>query len=314
MSAKENFLRAIYFDGPRYVPRGNESIAVQFEFEGNFKMGNWTDAWGVGWKITRSDMVPFPKKSPLSSLECLDEYIIPDPDRLKFSEEHAKLLTKIDRNNNLIFGALTYFMFERAWALMGMEKFMQTLFTHPKELKRLLSEIADFDICVFKRYLEIGVDGIGFSEDLGHQRGLMISPQSFREFFVPQYSRCFESLVREDKIIEFHSCGCIQDVVEDLANLGVTILNPVQARANDLALIKDKCEGKMALKGAVDSHLLMTGTTDEVRGEVKRVMNILAPNGGYVAGPDQGMPYPEDNIEALWMTARSYGVYPLKTM
>jgi uroporphyrinogen decarboxylase len=312
MNAKDNFLKAIYFDEPEYIPRTNENVIVAFEFEGNFKMEDWTDMWGVEWKITRSDMVPFPKGNPLRDLDKLEQYTFPDPDDLEFTERHKRFLSSVDRGKHLIFGSLTYFMFERAWALMGMENFFKAIHTHPKEVKRLLHEIADFNIKVFERYLEIGVDGVTFSEDLGHQYGLMISPKKFREFFVPEYRRIFEPLLREDKIIDFHSCGCIQDIVEDLIGLGVTILNPVQARANDLMSIKRRCAGRMALKGAIDSHLLMLGPIEKIRAEVKRVIGILAPGGGYVIGPDQAMPFPQENLNALWDVAEKYGRYPLQ--
>jgi uroporphyrinogen decarboxylase len=312
MNAKDNFLKAIYFDEPEYIPRTNENVIVAFEFEGNFKMEDWTDRWGVEWKITRSDMVPFPKGNPLRDLDKLEQYTFPDPDDLEFTERHKRFLSSVDRGKHLIFGSLTYFMFERAWALMGMENFFKAIHTHPKEVKRLLHEIADFNIKVFERYLEIGVDGVTFSEDLGHQYGLMISPKKFREFFVPEYRRIFEPLLREGKIIDFHSCGCIQDIVEDLIGLGVTILNPVQARANDLMSIKRRCAGRMALKGAIDSHLLMLGPIEKIRAEVKRVIGILAPGGGYVIGPDQAMPFPQENLNALWDVAEKYGRYPLQ--
>jgi len=312
INSKENLLRAIYFEDPEYVPRTNEEVVVSFQFEGNFRMEDWTDKWGVQWKTTRPDMVPFPKGNPLPNLEHLDEYSFPDPDELQFAEEQRNLLRTVDRNDHLVYGSLTYFMYERAWALMGMENFMRGFFTQPKQMKKLLHEIADFNIRVFERYLEVGVDGVTFSEDLGHQRGLMISPEFFREFFVPEYERCFDLLVKEGKIIDFHSCGCVQDIVEYLIDVGVTILNPVQARANNLTLVKEKCRDKMALKGGIDSHLLMLGPIDSIRNEVKRVVSILAPNGGYIVGPDQGMPFPQDNIAALWRSAELHGKYPLR--
>lgn len=99
--------------------------------------------------------------------------------------------------------------------------------------------------------------------DLGYRGGLIVSYKFFREFFVPEYKRCFDVLVKEEKIINFHSCGKVQDVVEDLICVGVTILNPVQARANNLALLKQKCMGMIALKGGVDFHLLMLGPVEK---------------------------------------------------
>ncbi|MBS7615031.1 hypothetical protein KEJ18_04795 [Candidatus Bathyarchaeota archaeon] len=312
MDAKENLLRAIYFEDPEYVPRTNEDVCVSFQFEGNFKSETWTDKWCVHWVTTRSDMVPFPKGNPLTSLEHLDNFVFPDPDSLRLTKEIKGFLNQVDRDKHLVFGTLTYFMFERAWALMGMDNFLKSFFTHPNEMKQLLHRIADFNIRVFERYLELDVDGVNFSEDLGHQRGLMISPRFFREFFIPEYRRCFRSLVKEGKIIDFHSCGRVQDIVEDLIDVGVTILNPVQARANNLSLLKWKCHGKMALKGGVDSHLLMLGPVTEIEKEVEKVIATLAQGGGYIIGPDQSMPFPQENIEALWRKATSHGKYPIR--
>ncbi len=309
MNAKENLLRAIHFEGPEHVPRTNEDVCVEFQFEGNYRVATWTDKWGVQWVTTRPDMVPFPKGNPLPNLELLDDYDFPNPDSLLFTEDSRKFLSKIDREEHLVFGTLSYFMFERAWALMGMDNFLKSFFTHPHEMKRLLRRIADFNVRVFERYLELEVDGVNFSEDLGHQGGLMISPRFFREFFVPEYRRCFEPLVKEGKLIDFHSCGRVQDIVEDLASIGVTILNPVQARANDLALMKQKSQGKLALKGGIDSHLLMLGPVPKIEKEVERVMAILSPGGGYIVGPDQSMPFPPENIEALWRKALALGKY-----
>lgn len=66
----------------------------------------------------------------------------------------------------------------------------------------------------------------------------MFSPVLFREFFLPEYISCFENVLKENKIINIHSCGCVDAIAGDLASIGVTVLNPIQARANDLGRIK----------------------------------------------------------------------------
>ncbi len=306
---RTNFLESIRFGSPTYVPRTNEGVITSIGFEGNFKMENWVDLWGVRWEMGMANAVPFPKGNPLKSLDELDKFRIPSPDDLVLTDETRRRFEDAKASGRLVFGGLTYFLFERAWALMGMEEFLMAMITHPEEVKRLLRLIADFNIAVFQRYIDLGVDGIEFSEDLGSQKALLMSPAMFREFFLPEYRRCLEPVLAAGKIINFHSCGCIQDIVGDLAEIGVTILNPIQARANDLAKIKRDTFGKMALMGAIDSHLLMTGDRESIRAEVKRVIDILAPGGGYIIGPDQGMPYPEENLRALWEAAEEYGRY-----
>jgi len=256
-------------------------------------------------------MVPFPKGHPLPSLDALAEFAFPDPDVMFVLSEDAKsCLARAEKEDQLIFGQQTYLLFERAWALMGMEAFMEAFYTHPEEMHELLGRITDYNIRIFERYMEAGCHGVSFSEDLGAQRSLMISPDLWRRFFMPQYARAFEPVKRAGGLINFHSCGCVQDIVGDLAALGVDILNPIQARANDLAMLKRVAHGRMALQGGVDTqHLLMLGTPDEVAIEVRRLIDLLAPGGGYIIGPDQGMPFPPANLQALWRTAAEYGRY-----
>ena len=87
-------------------------------------------------------------------------------------------------------------------------------------------------------------------------------------------------------------------------------MNPVQARANDLHKLKKDAHAKMALEGGIDTHLIITGTPDDIRKEVIKIMGILKPGGGYICGPDQYFPdMPEENMQMLWKTAREIGKY-----
>ncbi len=312
MTAKENLLAAIRYEEPEYVPRGNEPIVAGIAYEGNFKIANWTDSWGTRWETTRDDMVPFPKGNPLPDLSMIEDYEPPDPHALIDADEGlAERMAAIpDREERLVFGQQTYFVYERAWAITGLDNFLAGFYEHPDELKELLRKIADYNIAVFERYIELGVDGVSFSEDLGSQRALMVSPEHFREFIKPEYARIFKVVKDAGCLINFHSCGCVEAIVEDLIDVGVDILNPVQSRANDLHSVKRMAHGRMALQGAIDTHdVLMLGTPETVEAEVRRVLSILAPGGGYIIGPDQGMPFPEENIAAMWAAAEEHGVY-----
>jgi uroporphyrinogen decarboxylase len=311
MTPKENLLHAIRHDAPEWVPRASEGVFAGVAYEGNFRVASWVDAWGVRWETTRDDMVPFPKGNPLPDLDRLDDFAFPDPDAMfVLSEDTRAYLDALDRDACILLGQQVYFLFERAWALMGMEGFMMAFHTHPAELRELLRRITDYNVRIFDRYMEAGCDGVGFSEDLGSQRALLISPAAWREFLLPEYARAFAPVRAAGGMVNFHSCGCVMDIAEDLADLGVEILNPVQARANDLAELKRRVGGRMALMGAIDTqHVLMRGTPADVEAEVRRVLDILAPGGGYICGPDQGMPFPEENIAALWRACEEHGRY-----
>ena len=310
MNARENFLASVYFQSPCYVPLGNEAVYHSFQFLGNFQMADWTDHWGVSWKVGLQGTVPFPKGNPLPNLSLIDCYKAPDPNDLVLTAEMKDALKLVDRGEKLIMGELVYLLFERAWAIMGMENFLMAFVTHPTEMHQFLHTIAQYARAVFDRYLELGVDAIGFSEDLGSQRALMISPATFREFILPEYVYCFENVRRAGKIIHFHSCGSIDTIASDLADIGVTILNPIQARANRLNLIKRSTIGRMALHGGIDTAILAQETPDKVRMEVIRVFDVLKADGGYICAPDQDIPGIRwENLDMLWRTAREIGRY-----
>jgi uroporphyrinogen decarboxylase len=301
MNARENFLQAIRFGRPERVPLANEGIWHSFELEGNFRRETWTDHWGVRWEVGIEGTVPFPKGNPLRDLERFGEYRFPNPGDLVLTAPMKNDLARVDRGEKLVRGNLTYLLFERAWAIMGMENFLESLVTRPAESHALLHGIATYARAVFDRYLELGVDAIGLSEDLGSQRALMISPRMFREFILPEYGYIFDNVLAERKLIHFHSCGCVEAVVADLADIGVSILNPVQARANDLRKVKSATLGRMALEGGIDAGLLVNGSPADVRHEVIRVLVILKPGGGYICGPDQNIPgIPKENTQSLW--------------
>ena len=310
LNSKENFLEAIKFGSPEYVPMANEEYQYGLALEGNYRRENWTDLWGVRWEVGIDGTVPFPKGHPLPNLDFIDDFKFPSIEQLSWTEDNKKELARIDRSEKVVFGWLIYFMFERAWALMGMNEFLLAFHTHPKEVKFLLRKIADFNIAYFDRMLKLDVDGVAFSEDLGTQISLMLSPDMFREFFLPEYKRCFKNILAAGKIIYFHSCGCIESIAGDLADLGVTILNPIQANANNQKTVLDATFGKTAIDGAANARVLKYGTPTDVKAEVERVMELFKPGGGYIFNLDEGISdLPQDNIDIFWDTARAIGKY-----
>ncbi len=310
MNAKENFLEAIRFGDPQYVPLGCEPIMEGFELAGIQPQRDRPDLWGVTWEVAIEGTFPFPKGHPLTSLDHLDDYRFPSSGEPEFTLEMQERLAATDRDQKIVIGYVTQLLFEKAWAIMGMEGFLTSLITHPKEAREYLHGIATYSRGIFDRYLDLGFDGVGCSEDLGSQRALMMSPEMFREFLLPEYRYIFENVLRAGRIAYFHSCGCIEAIAADLADTGLTVLNPVQARANDLRRVKSDTFGRTALHGAIDTAVLALGAPDDVRDEVTRVMEMLKPGGGWVCAPDQEIPgVPAENMAALWDTARQLGRY-----
>jgi uroporphyrinogen decarboxylase len=115
--------------------------------------------------------------------------------------------------------------------------------------------------------------------------------------------------------ILYHSCGNIAGLIDDLAEIGVDAINPVQVSAlPDTAKLKSQFGDKITFWGGIDTqHVLPHGSVDEVAAEVRRRIHDLAPGGGFVLSAVHSIQadVPPENILAMADAARSYGAYPI---
>ncbi len=119
---------------------------------------------------------------------------------------------------------------------------------------------------------------------------------------------------RSDAKIFLHSCGSVYAIIEDLIEIGIDVLNPVQVAATNMEPEKLKKEfgDRLAFWGAIDTqHVLPFGTPDEVRAEVRRVIDCLGKGGGYIVASVHNLQpeVPPENIIAMFDEARLYGRY-----
>lgn len=323
MNAKENALRLIRFDHPERVVMGCPTHDIGYwgsnheGFDGgghHLPVGSvWRDIWGTEWHRELNDVMGFPRGNPLADLPAaLTHYPWPDPDDERLVRpiyEHAK---RPDHGAAFLNGSHRDTLWEKCYMLVGMENAMCFFHTEPAAMRDVLHRIMDFQLGIAKHYLRVGVEMVSMTDDLGTQRSLLLSPEWIREFFVPEYERLFTLYKSRKVLINFHSCGHIEPALDIFMNMGVDILNPIQATANDLAAVRRKTAGRMALQGGVSSARVVAGPPSAIREEVRRRIWELGRDGGYFCGPDQGMPWPEAHIQALRDAVQEFGQYPLR--
>ncbi|MHB9033498.1 MAG: uroporphyrinogen decarboxylase family protein [Anaerolineae bacterium] len=190
--------------------------------------------------------------------------------------------------------------------LVGMENLMCYFYTEPNAVRELFHRIMDFQLGIARHYLAIGVDMVYAGDDLGTQRGLLLGPALVNDFMVPEYRRLFSLYRQHGVIINFHSCGHIEPLVETFMDLGIAILNPLQASANNLAAIRRKTMDRMALMGGISSDLMLHGPPKAIEREARAKIKLLGLNGGYFCEPDQSLPWPEEHYAALRETVNGY--------
>jgi uroporphyrinogen decarboxylase len=322
VTARENALRIIGFDHPERVQMNPPAHGIAYlgcnheGFEGgghHLPVGSrWVDIWGTTWVKEHDGVMGFPRGAPLADLvNGLKTYRWPDPDDprlLRPLHEGRRGWTPADA---FLAGSHRDTIWEKSYMLVGMEELMCLVATEREAVRELFHRVMDFQLGIARHYLEAGVEMVSVTDDLGTQSRLLLSRETIEDLLVPEYRRLFDLYRRHGVLISFHSCGHVEPLLDLFIELGVDILNPVQASANDLRVVRERTAGKMTLQGGVPSSLVVSGPPEAIREEGRRLMRELGAEGGYFCAPDQGMPWPEEHFIALQQTVEAEGVYPL---
>lgn len=280
------------------------------------------DDWGSGQTEVEPD-VWFPGVHPLREAVTpaeLDAYPWPDmSDPTRLAHVRGEVQRLAAENRYAIIGTpWLLFPLERAFAMQGMDQFLFNLAAEPDFAEALLRKNAQLCKELMGRFLaEAGdeLDIIKIGDDIGTQDSLLMSPRTYRRLLKPIHAD-FIAFIRErtPAKIFFHTDGDVFDLIPDFIEIGVDILNPIQTSAGkmaNLAELKQRYGTNLVFCGAVDTHhILPHGTPEEVRAEVRRVCEIMAPGGGYILSSVHTLmnEVPPENILAMVDEAISFNV------
>jgi uroporphyrinogen decarboxylase len=183
----------------------------------------------------------------------------------------------------------------------------------------MLDRLVEFKCLYWERAIkEVGdlINVVIEADDLAGQHSLLFSPDTYRSLIKPRHRRLF-SFIKEQAPVKvfFHSCGAVRPILGDFIDAGIDILNPVQLSASGMNLYELKEEFGRDLVfwgGGVDTQgILGSGTPEEVRADVQKNIEALAPGGGFVfaAVHDIQANVPPGNIMAMWQAWRDFGTY-----
>jgi uroporphyrinogen decarboxylase len=134
----------------------------------------------------------------------------------------------------------------------------------------------------------------------------------WRASIKPELARIVAAAKQGGAWFWLHSCGHIMEILPDLVEIGVDILDPLQARANDQALAKRLYGDKLCIMGGIDTQqVLSLGTPDEIDAKVRSKIRVLGPGGGFILAPDTLISVPEENYLAYLDACERYGRYPI---
>jgi len=261
------------------------------------------DWWGAGWDPDQEGY--WLADAPLGESTDLAAYPWPDPDAPGLLDDAASAIAR-DRASadpHFIVPNFGFCLFERAWSLRGFDTLMLDLGLDQPFVEDLLERIIDIQVRLARRFVAIGVDGGYFGDDYGAQKGLLFSPETWRQLFKPRLARVFAVFREAGLPVLMHSDGDIAKIVPDLVEIGLTALNPVQPEVLDHAWLKRAFGRSLAYYGGVSTQTVLPyGTPEEVRAALRSAVTALAPEStGLLAAPSHRLTsdVPMANVEAL---------------
>jgi uroporphyrinogen decarboxylase len=255
---------------------------------------DYVNSWGSGAvEIAPGDW--FPMVEPLkeeTAIDALEAFPWPDmddPTRVAHMTGEARLLAA-DGEFAVMVAPWLLFPLERAFAMQGMDRFLMNAALHPEFATALLRKITELCERLMVHVLDaVGddVDIVKIGDDLGTQQSLLMSPPMYRSLLKPFHAALIASIKRRTNArVFFHTDGDVYPLIDDLVEIGVDILNPIQTSAGrmaDLANLKARYGRSLVLCGGIDTQrILPHGSPEEVAAEVRRVVGELAPGGGYL--------------------------------
>lgn len=299
--------------------RGLSKLSEIIEKEDGFY---YIDEWQKKLKMPKKrghsfDIVEY----PLNNINYSD-YQWPnprDPRRYKGLTELADYYLH-ETDTSLIFtGALGNGFLQMGAQLFGFERWFLMLASEPKIVEKFLDRYLEFKLDFWDALLSrIGrkVDVVSELDDLGTQNAPFISLDMYRKYIKPRQKKLFSFIKKKTNAkLFFHSDGSIYDFIPDLIEVGVDILNPIQysAAKMDTRKLKEEFGNELVFwGGGIDTQkILPFGSKKEIRDEVKKRIDDLAPGGGFIFATVHTIQpeVPPENIVTMLEAFREHAWY-----
>jgi uroporphyrinogen decarboxylase len=311
--------------GSRRIPDFEKIVTV--------KNGLWEliDTWGCLWKMDESKDFYFNQYSyPMEPFSSIDDGL--QNYRFPKLEDHSELIRSdlSEQVQNIYdYGVIAdrncAGLTEISLRIRGYQNWFMDTIIDPAGVEKLLDLIMEYKInywdlvidWLIENNLQNRVSVISECDDLGTQTSTLLEPEYLRKTIIPRFGRLWSHIKKRLPNIKIfmHTCGSVRVLLPDLIEAGLDILNPVQFTAANMELkgLKNDFGNDLVFwGGGVDTQsTLKNARPGQVKDEVRRIMDIMAPGGGFVYAPVHNIQedVPPENFWAMWDTLMEYGKY-----
>ncbi|MEW5785138.1 MAG: uroporphyrinogen decarboxylase family protein [Bacillota bacterium] len=315
-------LRTVVGDGEPDlgVALGNDLVLTAHGFATGYYLeedDEYYDEWGCKWKYFQNKTGSYPEiiERPLQDETMLDSYRIPDPYIDSRYETSNEIIAQYGKDFWIV-GAIPCSIFEAAWGLRGLDTLLMDMVCNKDFAHALMDKVMEFPLAAGQKLIDLGADMLWTGDDVAMQTGMLMSPEMWREFLKPRYAAMFREFKRANPKIKlaYHCDGNCESILDEMHEIGLDVINPVQPACMNPAEIKKKYGKKLALWGTMDiQRTLPFGTPGEVRAAVNKLIATCAAGGGFILAPAHNIQSDTsvENIMEFYKAARDYGGYPL---
>ena len=205
--------------------------------------------------------------------------------------------------------------FRESWSMMGgMENLFYFYKDDPQFVKDLARIATDYILEIIDKGADLGADAVAVSSDLAYNQSTLMSPRHYEEYIFPYHAEIVRHIHRRGMKAIKHSDGVMWPIMDYMVEAGFDGIHPIQPQCMDIADVKAKYGKRICLMGNIDcTHLLTTGTVEEVEKAVKDTIAIAAPGGGYILSSSNTI-HPSckgENYVAMVKAAHKYGRYTI---
>ncbi|MGN1004358.1 MAG: uroporphyrinogen decarboxylase family protein [Oscillospiraceae bacterium] len=226
-----------------------------------------------------------------------DQVQFPDYDAIDWEACAAEDEKNYDRENKLVKFILESGPFERLHSLVGFEEALVSMYTEPEAFQELIEAITDSKIDLIHRIAQYyHPDGLCVFDDLGSASGPLMSLEMYREFIKPSHKRIVDA-IRSHGIIAFqHSCGKMQDFLDDFVEIGIQVVNPLQP-VNDWEMVAEKYRDKLSFEVSLSTASSMVDADEKtIREDVRRAIDTFGPHKNFMLFPTVTEPWKMDIV------------------
>lgn len=292
---------------------GNDLVRTSIGFAASYYMKPdpvYTCPWGITWRWVTYSTGRYTEimEHPLAGDESkLDRYEIPDPQDEAQYEHMSQLIARYG-DEKWIVGSCQASIFETAWALRGLSQFMMDMLDNRDYVHQLLDKVMQYPLQACKKFIAMGVDMVWVGDDVAGQRGMLMSLELWREYLKPRFAVLFAAFKRANPDVKicYHSDGNCEPILDEMVEIGLDVLNPVQPQATDPFHLKKRYGRRLALFGGLDIQATLPfGSTQDVRNAVRELTEVCGRDGGYILAPAHAIQpdVPLENILAFYDAA-----------